>query len=60
MWYKMSMFEHSVRVPMIFSGTGIARRRDGDNTSLIDIVPTLIELAGGEVEDMPVKLAGRS
>lgn len=60
MWYKMSMFEHSVRVPMIFSGTGIARRRDGDNTSLIDIVPTLIELAGGKVEDMPVKLAGRS
>ena len=60
MWYKMSMFEHSVRVPMIFSGTGIARRREGDNTSLIDIVPTLIELAGGKVEDMPVKLAGRS
>lgn len=60
MWYKMSMFEHSVRVPMIFFGTGIARRRDRDNTSLIDIVPTLIELAGGKVEDMPVKLAGRS
>ena len=60
MWYKMSMFEHSVRVPMIFSGTGIARRREGDNTSLIDIVPTLIELAGGKVEEMPVKLAGRS
>ena len=60
MWYKMSMFEHSVRIPMIFSGTGIARGRDGDNASLIDIVPTLIELAGGKVEDMPVKLAGRS
>ena len=60
MWYKMSMFEHSVRIPMIFSGTGIARGRDGYNTSIIDIVPTLIELAGGKVEDMPVKLAGRS
>jgi choline-sulfatase len=60
MWYKMSMFEHSVRIPMIFSGTGITQGRDADNTSIIDIVPTLIELAGGKVEDMPVKLAGRS
>ena len=60
MWYKMSMFEHSVRIPMIFSGTGIAKGRDGYNTSIIDIVPTLIELAGGKVEDMPVKLTGRS
>lgn len=60
MWYKMSMFEHSVRIPMIFSGTGITQGRDANNTSIIDIVPTLIELAGGKVENMPVKLAGRS
>lgn len=60
MWYKMSMFEHSVRIPMIFSGTGIAQGRQEDNASLIDIVPTLIELAGGKVENMPVKFAGRS
>ena len=60
MWYKMSMFEHSVRIPMIFSGTGIVKGRDGDNASLIDIVPTLIELAGGKIENVPVKLAGRS
>jgi choline-sulfatase len=60
MWYKMSMFEHSVRIPMIFSGTGIAQGRREDNASLIDIVPTLIELAGGKVENMPVKFAGRS
>ena len=60
MWHKMSMFEHSVRIPMFISGSGITVQRDSSNVSIIDIAPTLIEMAGGKLEDLPVTLAGRS
>ena len=49
LWYKMSFFEHSVRVPFIvhhpsrFESGRVAAR-----ASLLDLAPTLIELAGAE------------
>jgi arylsulfatase A-like enzyme len=44
---KQNMYDHSVRVPLVFSGPGIPRgeRREAF-TYLIDIYPTLFELAG--------------
>jgi len=46
-WYKMSMYEGSSRVPLVMAGPGIRGGRRVDNTvSLIDIFPTVAEMAG--------------
>jgi choline-sulfatase len=49
MWWKSSFYEGSVGVPLIFSWPGhLAEGRTViDVTSLLDIGPTLVELAGG-------------
>jgi choline-sulfatase len=54
LWYKMSFFEDSARIPLIVSAPKkFGPRRAGANVSLLDIVPTLAELAGaGDVSDM--------
>ncbi|MDA0745258.1 MAG: sulfatase-like hydrolase/transferase [bacterium] len=50
MWWKSSFYEGSVGVPMIWSQPGrfAQRRRISQATSLLDVGPTLIDLAGGE------------
>lgn len=46
-WFKMSMYEGSVRVPWVVAGPGIeADRRVEELVSLIDLYPTLMDLAG--------------
>jgi arylsulfatase K len=46
-WYKMSLYEGSVRVPLILTGPGIvAGQRCRNLTSLIDLCPTFMEMAG--------------
>jgi arylsulfatase K len=46
-FYKMSMYEGSVRVPMIVGGPGVARNTVVDDlVSLIDIYPTLMAMTG--------------
>jgi arylsulfatase A-like enzyme len=49
---KQNMYDHSVRVPLVFCGPGISsgERRDAF-TYLIDIYPTLFELAGIDCPD---------
>jgi choline-sulfatase len=48
LWYKMSFFEPSARVPLIVSAPGrFGPRRVSQNVSLVDLLPTLVELAGG-------------
>jgi choline-sulfatase len=52
LWYKMSYFEHSARIPMIVHAPGrIAPGRVSTPTSLLDIAPTLLDLAGAELPD---------
>jgi choline-sulfatase len=47
LWYKMSFFESSARVPLIVRAPGaIPARRVADPVSLLDLAPTLLELAG--------------
>ena len=44
-WYKMNMYESSVRVPFIAAGPGIQRGVGIDNiVSLIDLYPTLMDM----------------
>jgi choline-sulfatase len=46
LWYKMSFFEHSSRVPMLVRVPGGAPRRVADPVSLLDLAPTLLDLTG--------------
>ncbi len=60
MWFKMSFFEWASRVPLIFHAPGrIAPARRAQNVSLVDLLPTLLDLAGVEGETT-VPLDGRS
>ncbi len=45
-WGKSTMYEPSVRVPLIIAGAGVAQGRRDDPVSLIDIAPTLCDALG--------------
>ncbi|MFX5294949.1 sulfatase-like hydrolase/transferase, partial [Acinetobacter baumannii] len=46
-WYKMSFLEGAARVPLVVSAPGqFAARRVGAAVSLVDLLPTLVEIAG--------------
>jgi choline-sulfatase len=54
LWYKMNFFEPACRIPLIVHAPGrFAARRVANSASLVDILPTLCELAG----DIPAKYA---
>jgi choline-sulfatase len=46
LWYKKSFFEEACRIPLIVSHPQIEQRRIGANVSLVDLLPTLLEIAG--------------
>ena len=46
LWFKMSFFERSVRVPLIINGPGVAAMPIGEPVSLIDLLPTLLDIGG--------------
>jgi choline-sulfatase len=47
LWYKMTFFERSARVPLlIHAPRRFGARRVAQNVSLVDLLPTFIELAG--------------
>lgn len=63
MWLKMCMFEWSVRVPLVLAWPGhLAPRRVAANVSLVDLLPTLVDLARGDSPPPPLvdRLDGRS
>ena len=48
LWYKMSFFENACRIPLVVSAPGADRGVSvPDHVSLYDVLPTLVELAGG-------------
>jgi iduronate 2-sulfatase len=56
-WGKGSLREESTRVPLIIAGPGIAASQTDALAQLVDVFPTLVELAGLEA---PPHLQGRS
>ncbi|MEM9247258.1 MAG: choline-sulfatase [Pseudomonadota bacterium] len=60
LWYKMNFFEHSARVPLIFAGPGIAQGVATNASSLIDLLPTFLEIAGGTEDMLGAAIDGRS
>jgi choline-sulfatase len=52
MWFKQTFFEGAARVPLIVAGPNVpAERRIKSNVSLVDLMPTLLTLAGAEAAD---------
>ena len=48
LWYKMTLFEWAARVPLLFYAPGrFAARRVSSHVSLVDLLPTIVELAAG-------------
>ncbi|WP_295472015.1 choline-sulfatase [uncultured Pseudomonas sp.] len=60
LWYKMHWFEMAARVPLlVHAPRQFAARRVREAVSTADLLPTLVELAGGQV-DARLPLDGRS
>jgi choline-sulfatase len=61
LWYKMSFFEGACRVPLIVAAPGrFAPRRVAASVSLLDLLPTFLDLSGGDVELLGRAIDGRS
>jgi len=56
-WFKMSFHERSARVPLVFAGPGIENGTVDNVCSHLDLLPTLLDMAGAEPAD---NLPGRS
>jgi arylsulfatase A-like enzyme len=59
LWNKDCLYEESIRVPVIYQWPGRIKTgvNEGQVTSLIDVMPTLLDLCGGEI---PESVQGRS
>lgn len=45
-WRKGTLWEQGVRVPLVLAGPGVAVGRSDQPVSLVDLFPTLVDLAG--------------
>jgi choline-sulfatase len=60
LWFKMSFFEGSARVPLLIAAPGMPAGRVDTPVSNLDIVPTLTELAGADPIDIAPWVDGES
>ncbi|MEM8656338.1 MAG: choline-sulfatase [Pseudomonadota bacterium] len=60
LWFKMSFFEGSARVPLIISAPSMAPGLVTDPVSNIDVCPTLCDLAGVDMSEVMPWTAGQS
>jgi choline-sulfatase len=61
LWYKMSFFEPACRIPFIVHAPArFAARRVQSSASLVDVLPTLCDLAGVNITDDAGPLDGNS
>src|ERR1700722_7975918 len=62
LWYKMSFFEGACRIPLIVHAPQrFAPRRVAESASLLDVLPTLAEIAnGGQAPQYAAPIGGQS
>lgn len=61
LWYKMNFFEPACRIPFIVHAPQrFAPGRVRESASLVDVLPTLIELSGGNLADCAAPIDGNS
>lgn len=59
LWYKMSFFEESARVPLVISAPGGARIKRVDSpVSLVDLLPTILGMAAAPGLEEPAAALG--
>jgi choline-sulfatase len=60
LWFKMNFFEGSARVPLMIAAPGLPGKSIDMPTSLVDLLPTFVEFAGGSPSELPTPLDGAS
>ena len=60
LWFKMTFFEGSARVPLMISAPGTKPRREATPVSTIDVCPTLCDLAGVSMKSIKAWTQGES
>jgi choline-sulfatase len=61
LWFKMNFFEGGARVPLVISAPRkYAPRRVAASVSLVDLLPTLVDMAGGDSTTLGGSIDGRS
>lgn len=60
MWFKKTLFDPAIRVPLIITLPDHAPGRVAAPVSLLDIFPTLLEIGGLTKEQIKTRLDGRS
>jgi len=60
LWYKMNFFEHSARIPLVMAGPGITTGSVSNACSLVDMLPTMIDIGGGDDSMLGEPIDGRS
>ena len=60
MWFKKTLFEPAIRGPLIIAGPGIGPGRVAAPVSLLDLMPTLIDLSGAPKDTLCTPHDGQS
>ena len=60
LWFKMSFFEGSARVPLMIAGPGVTPGTISSPVSTVDVCPTLCELAGVDMGEVAPWTDGES
>ena len=61
LWFKMNFFEGAARVPLVISAPArYASRRVAASVSLVDVLPTLVDMSGGDSAALGATIDGRS
>ena len=60
LWYKMNFFEHSARVPLIMAGPTVTHGTASNACSLVDLLPTFIDIGGGDQSLLGEPIDGRT
>lgn len=60
MWFKKTLFNPAIQVPLVISWPGMASSRVAAPASLLDIFPTLLDIAGIPADQIKTRLDGKS
>ncbi|MGB0858270.1 MAG: choline-sulfatase, partial [Paracoccaceae bacterium] len=60
LWFKMSFFENSSRVPLMISSTVLEPKLVAEPVSTIDVCPTLCDLSGCDMDELARWTEGES
>lgn len=60
MWFKKTLFDPAIQVPMIIAHPGTSASRVSTPVSLLDLFPTILDIAGISADDIQTPIDGQS